>query len=674
MIRKFINREISWLAFNERVLQEAQDSSVPLLERFRFLGIFSNNLDEFFKVRVAAVTRLIKLKYKEDIFGDNPKNILAEIDNLVKARKNQFEKSFEHLIGELKKEDIYLVDETKLNSEQQQFVRNYFHDNVRNAIFPILLHNVQNMPPLNDQSVYLAVTLNNKRQNKYALIEIPSGEIPRFVILPGAENKTQFIFIDDIIRFNLKYIFHQFEFTKAEAFTIKLTRDAELDIDNDVSQGFLQRLENSLKDRKKGDYVRFIYDEKMPEHLLNFLHKKLKLKSNTAKIHGARYHNLRDLQQIPDFGRKDLKYSKLKSIAHKDFNTKTGILKSIEKKDILLMMPYHSFSHFIDFLYEASLEPNVQHIYITAYRLAKSSKVVAALINAVRNGKKVSMLIEPQARFDEAQNIAWAQYLQDEGVNVILGVKGLKVHAKVCMVEYADNKKTKYYSYVGTGNFNERTSEIYSDFSLFTFNQEFGNDIKNLFNFFKRNYEIPKFKQLLVAPFDIRKKISAHIKKEIEIAKSGKKALIYIKLNSLVDKKMSEMLIEAGKAGVQVRLIIRGMSSVATDISHKNIEVISIIDKYLEHARLFHFHNDNKPVTYIGSADLMTRNLDYRVEVLAPILDKKLQKQIIDIWDIQWSDNVKSRWQSAGLFNQYVTKNMHRKIRSQDHIYAFLNK
>jgi polyphosphate kinase len=670
---KYINREISWLAFNERVLQEAQDKSVPLLERFKFLGIFSNNLDEFFKVRVAAVTRMINLKFKEDIYGDNPKDILNEIDNLVKARKNLFEKCFDYLINELKKENIILVNEKKLDVTQQQFLRNYFHENIRNNIFPILLNNVQEMPSLNDQSIYLAVTLNNEKNAKYALIEIPSGEIQRFVILPSNNNVIPFIFIEDIIRFNLKYIFHQFQFTNAEAYTIKLTRDAELDIDNDVSQGFLQRLENSLKERKKGDYVRFIYDEKMPLHLLQFLHKKLKLKNSTAKIPGSRYHNLKDLQQIPDFNRKDLKYEKQKPIIHKGFNSKIGILKSIEKQDLLLMMPYHSFSHFIDFLYEASLEPKVSHIYITAYRLAKNSKVVAALINAVRNGKKVSILIEPQARFDEAQNIAWAQYLHDEGINVILGVKGLKVHAKVCLVEFIENKKTKFYSYIGTGNFNERTAEIYSDFSLFTFSQDIGNDIKNLFHFFKRNYEIPKFKQLIVAPFSIRQTITKHIKKEIEIAKKGKKALIYMKINSLVDKKMAELLLEAGKAGVQVRLNIRGMSSVATDINHKNIEVISIIDKYLEHGRMFHFQNDDSPITYIGSADIMTRNLDYRVEVLTPILDKKLEKQILEIWQLQWHDNVKARWQSGGLFNQYVSNNSNKKLRAQDAIYTYWN-
>lgn len=668
---KFINREISWLSFNERVLQEAQDKSVPLLERFRFLGIFSSNMDEFFRVRVATISRMVKDRYKEDEFGNNPQEILKEIDNLVKARKTQFDECFDYLINELKKEKIYLLNEKELDKNQKQFVSEYFIQHVRNTIFPIILNNVKDLPLLNDQSFYLAVVLQQNSKSKYALIEIQNADLPRFVEIPSSVGKKAFIFIDDIIRFNLPFIFKQFDFKEIEAYTIKITRDSELEIDTDVSRSLLQLLERSIKNRKKGDYVRFIYDDAMPKTAVDYFIKKLKINKSSAIISGARYHNLRDLQQMPDFGRYDLLFPKIESIAHPKFDLRKSMLQSIKLQDALLMFPYHSFTHFIDFLYEASLASEVNHIYITAYRLARNSKVVAALLNAARNGKKVTILIEPQARFDEASNIRWAQYLQEEGIEVIVGVKGLKVHSKVCLIECTENKKNTTYAYIGTGNFNEKTAGIYSDFGLFTYNQKIGKEIKSLFNFFHKNFDIPTFQHLVVSPFNLRRQLTSYIKNEIKQAEKGKRAEILLKMNSLVDLQIANLLVQAGNAGVKVKLIVRGMSIIATDIHYKNVEVISIIDRYLEHARVFHFHNGGEPVTFIGSADLMTRNIDYRVEVLTPILDKNIQQKIMDIWNIQWNDNIKARWQSAALLNNYVTRPSASEHRSQMELYHY---
>jgi polyphosphate kinase len=677
-----INREISWLSFNERVLQEASDPSTPLIERLKFLGIFSNNRDEFYRVRVATINRLTKLGKKAiDIYGDDPKELLQKLQRKVIEQQQHFEEIYQELLHELAKQNVFIINEKQLNQNQQQYVKDYFHNQVETNLFPIMVDENKPFPYMKDKSGYLFVRLIStvqKQKNKYALIEIPSRTTSRFIILPQEKNKKYIILLDDVIRYNVHEMFSVFGYTTKEAINIKLTRDAELDIDQDVSKSMLEKISKGVKDRKKGQPVRFVYDSTMSKEMLAFIMKKLGMDKKDNAIPGGRYHNFKDFIGFPNIGEKKLMYEHPRPLNHKYlYNINTSILNVIKQKDILLHYPYHTYDHTITLLREASIDPTVESIKITLYRVADSSKIANALVNAIKNGKKITVLVELQARFDEENNIYWANKLQEEGATVIYGVPGLKVHSKLFLITTRVRGKEIKYAHIGTGNFNEKTAKIYTDFSLLTADKNITDEISSVFDFYANNFKTGVYKQLAVAPFFMRQTFVNLIDKEISNAKAGKKSYMILKMNSLVDKDMIEKLYEASQAGVQITLIVRGICSLVTEIAgySDNIKAFSIVDKYLEHARVFIFANGGNEKIYITSADWMSRNLDSRSEVAVPILDTEVKKQIKDLINIQLSGNTKVRILDRLQQNLYKkAKPGERKIRVQDEIYNYLKK
>ncbi|MBK9284446.1 MAG: polyphosphate kinase 1 [Sphingobacteriaceae bacterium] len=678
----YINREISWLSFNERVLQEAADKSVPLIERLKFLGIFSNNRDEFYRVRVATVKRLSKLGKKALAFYDeDPAELLSRLQRKVIQQQITFEEIYSELKSELAENDVFIINEKELKQNQQEFVRNYFNQVVSSTLFPVMIDDQKEFPYMKDKASYMYLKLEsilNKQKNKYALIEIPSKIISRFVRLPDQGNKKYIILLDDVIRFNTDQIFDVFGYRTVEAYNIKLTRDAELDIDSDLSKSILEKISKSLKARKKGLPVRFVYDAAMSSEMLRYIMKKLGMATKDNAIPGGRYHNFKDFINFPNLGDNKLIYKHPPELMHKYLaNNPFTTLKVIKERDLLLHYPYHTYNHIINLLREASIDPIVESIKITLYRVADSSKIANALINAVKNGKQVTVLVELQARFDEEHNIYWANKLKEEGAKVIYGVPGLKVHSKCILISTLEKGRTFKYAHIGTGNFNEKTAKVYTDFSLLTADKLITDDLEKVFEFYENNFKIYEFKQLLVAPFFMRTELIKLIENEIKAAKAKKPSGIFLKLNSLVDRQMISMLYEANKAGVPVTLIIRGACSLVTELPgwSDGIKAYSIVDKYLEHTRVFIFHNRGDEKIFISSADWMSRNLDSRSEVAVPIRDPLIRKQIKDIVNIQLSGNTKVRLIDKKQENIYKkTKRGEKRIRVQDEIYEYLKR
>lgn len=677
-VEKFINRELSWLSFNERVLQEAADPNVPIVERLRFLGIFSNNQDEFFRVRVATVKRFIELgKKTKDTPIPKPKKLLEEIQEVVIRQTIRFEAIYAEITQELKRHKIFIVDEKHLNRSQGEFVKAYFKEFVRPALVPIMLNQISKFPYLKDKTIYLAIKLSKSENIKlvqYALIEVPTEVVDRFLILPSIGQQKHIILLEDIIRFCLPEVFAQFDFDNFDAWTVKLTRDAELDIDNDISQSFIDKISKSVKARQKGLPVRFVFDQNIDRALLQFITSRMNLKQLNNLIPGGRYHNFKDFIRFPNVGGKNMVYQPIKTLEHPAFAQAKSMFEVLRKQDVMLHFPYQKFSHFIDLLREAAIDPNVKSISMTLYRLAKNSMVVNALVNAAKNGKKVTAVVELQARFDEEANIRWARQLQDEGVHVIYGVTGLKVHCKLCLIERLEKGKIRRYTNITTGNYNEVTSNIYADDSLLTANQKIGQEVADVFDFFLKNYKQLNTKHLVVSPHQTRKHFSKLIDNEIENAKSGKPASIFIKLNSISSEDMARKLYEASRAGVKVRCIVRGLCVLVPGVEgqSENIEIISIVDKFLEHSRVLIFENGGKPLYFISSSDWMTRNLDNRVEVSCPIYDENVQNELREILEIQWSDNVKARIIDAAQRNQHRPAPAKGKVRAQEKIYDYL--
>jgi polyphosphate kinase len=678
MNKTYIPKEISWLSFNERVLQEADNKDVPLLERFKFLGIYSNNLDEYFRVRVATLKRLSHYGVKSrDILGYDPKLTLKKIHKTVIEQNEVFEKIYADLIRELEKHRIHFVNETELNPEQAEFVRRYFHREVRTRLMPFLINKDQDLPNLTDDAIYFAISLVKKASDKkrYALLEIPTNVLPRFIVLPESGDDKYVMFLDDVIRSGLKEIFFLFDFDEVSAHTIKLTKDAELEIEEDISESYIDKLERSLQQRKWGSPTRFIYDRDMPKDLLKLLIKKFNFGPADVTIPANRYHNFKDFMKFPNMGKKKFYYEPLVPVQHRDIQAGKSILSVINRKDIMMYFPYNSFDHFIDLLREASIDPYVTSIEITLYRLARNSSVINALLNAVRNGKTVTTVVELQARFDEEANILWGNKLMEEGVRVIYGVPGLKVHSKLLLITRVKNEVTQRYAAVGTGNFNEDTARIYTDHLLLTTNKKITNEVLKAFNFFNANYKKDNYHHLVLSPFHLRNKIMLLIENEIKFAKAGKKASIYMKLNNLTDIDIINALYEAGKAGVNIKLIIRGMMSLVTGVKDvsDNIKAIGIVDRFLEHSRFMIFHNGGDEEYYISSADLMTRNIEHRIEVTCPVFDKGIRKEMKEIFNLQWKDNVKARILDASLSNEFV-KPGKKEIRSQAEVYDYIKK
>ncbi len=677
--QRFINREISWLSFNERVMQEAEDPTVPLIERLRFLGIYSNNRDEFFRVRVATLRRMGALGKKDQkLLQEDPIQTLSKIQKIVLQQEKKFQKTFTKLIKLLEGHDIHIINETKLDDSQTQFLWEYFRESLRPALVPLMLGGKNTFPFLKDRTIYLAIKLSkttNKKDFKYALIELPTNILSRFIILPKRYDKNHIIFMDDVIRMGLKEIFQIFDYDKMEAYSIKVTRDAELDIEDDISLSLIDKLSKSLKERDTGEPVRFIYDKNIAPDLLEFILKNMNLKKSNNLIASGKYHNFRDFLTFPALGHKELVYETLEPLPHQYLKGVKSYLQTIFKRDILLYYPYHSFNYVLDILREAAIDPEVESIKINLYRLAKNSKVINSLINAAKNGKQVTVMVELQARFDEEANINWAEKLQEEGVRVIFGIQGLKVHAKLILITKKIKGKTKSIVHIGSGNFNENTAKLYTDISLFTANENICNEAEKIFDFFNNPFRVKRYSTLIVSPFTTRRKFLSLIDKEIFYAQQGKAATITLKLNNLVDTEMIEKLYEASQQGVIIRLIIRGICSLIPGVKglSDNITVTSIVDRFLEHARIAVFYNNGDEKYYISSADWMGRNLDNRIEVTTPILDKKIQKIIRHVVDIQLSDNTKARIIDIKLNNEYV-KNNDAEIRSQLETYQYFKK
>jgi len=673
----YTNKEISWLSFNARVLQEAADPQVPLIERIKFLGIFSSNLDEFFRVRVATLKRLAQLgKKSRKIIGSDAKEILKKIQDIVIKQQQEFESIYQSILKELEKEKIFIINEKQLNPEQSQFIQSYFQEKVRPKLVPIMIDQESKFPDLKDHAIYLAICLTKKSPSKIrinSLIEVPTDVLPRFLILPHRGENRYIILLDDIIRFGLKDIFSVLNIDEFEAFTVKLTRDAELDIEDDLSESYIRKVSKSLKHRKEGNPVRFIYDAKLPKSLLNYFAKQLQLNKEDVFIPGAKYHNFRDFMNFPDFNNPDFRYEPFEVLPHKDINRTKSLLGTIEEKDLLIHFCYQSFNYVIDLLREAAIDPSIRSIKITIYRAGKNSNVINALINAAKNGKRVVVVLELQARFDEEANISWGTKLLDEGVKVIYGVPGLKVHSKLCLITRIKNNITERFAAVGTGNFNEDTARIYTDHLLLTTNKKITNEVFKAFNYFSVNDRKDNVYHLVLSPFFLRNKITLMIDNEIRNAKSGKKAYIHIKLNNLTDKDIIDQLYEASNAGVKIKLLVRGMMSLVPGIPGQsdNIKAIAIVDRFLEHSRFYKFCNGGNEEIYISSADLMPRNLDHRIEVTCPVFDKTIKEEIKTIFDIQWKDNVKARVLDEDQSNQFV-KTGDTKLQSQIEVYNYI--
>lgn len=670
----YINREISWLQFNARVLQEASDKTVPLIERLRFLGIFSNNLDEFFKVRYATVKRIVEAGKggKNELGGIKAKELLEIITQIVIKQQSESLIILDTIKSKLEEENIYIINETQIDNSQHNFIKKYFVQNVSPALVTIILNDLVQLPNLKDTGAYLAVRMLMADHTKqFALLEIPKS-INRFVELPKHDDKNYIILIDDLLRYCLSDIFSIFDYKSISAHMIKISRDAELDFESDLSKSFIEKIADSVKHRQVGEPVRFVYDKTINHDTLEYLMSKMGIDDTDSIIPGGRYHNRRDYMGFPSLGRNDLLYNKIEPLPIKGLSFESSIFKAIANKEYLLYAPYHTFSYIVKFLREAALDPKVKTIKITIYRLAEISHVASSLINAAINGKTVTVSIELQARFDEQANINYAQQMENEGVNLIFGVQGLKVHSKMCVIEREENNKTKRYGFISTGNFNESTAKIYTDYTFFTSDQSILKDVNKIFNFFETNYRIYRYKHLITSPHYTQKTLFKLIDAEIEKVEKGQKGRIRLKMNSISSYVMIDKLYEASKAGVKIQMIIRGICSLIPGVEgmSENIEVISVVDKFLEHSRLYIFGENNDSKVYISSADWMTRNIDTRVEVSCPIYNNTLKQEIIDTYTICWNDNVKARLINTSKENEYRL-NDKQKVRSQTAIYDY---
>ncbi len=680
--RKIIPRDVSWLSFNARVLQEAADPSVPLKERIRFLGIFSNNLDEFFRVRVATLKRMIQYGAKAKMHLENdPEAILEEIQMTVLNQQSEFNRIWSGILEELKREKIFLITEKDLTPEQAEFVTSFYESEVSPNVIPLMIESIPEFPNLRDKSIYLGVVMwkqESALKRKYAVIEVPTRFVDRFILLPSPDDEHHIILLEDVIRYNLSEIFSYFGYDQYQSHIFKVTRDAEIDIDNDISTTLIQKIEKGLKNRRKGKPVRFIYDKEMDAGLLEYLIRRMNLTKRDNLIPGGRIHNFRHFMDFPQ--QVFLKESKRRKPFDHSLLQERRVTDVVMERDIMLHFPYHSFNPVIDMLREAAIDPDVTAIKMTAYRLAKNSKIINALINAVRNGKQVTLMLELRARFDEEANLEWKERLEDEGVKVLIGIPNMKVHAKICLIRKRLTDRIIHYGFVSTGNLNESTAKIYADHCLLTSNRSIMSDVNKLFNYIEHyktgTHFLKACNTIIPSPYFIRKELLKLISNEIKNARKGKKAVITAKMNSLSDEELIFQLYEAAREGVEVKLIVRGIFCMLSENEKFKIPVtaISIVDEYLEHARVWIFYNDGKEKVYISSADWMVRNIDHRVEATCPILDERIKQELKDILNIQLEDNVKARWLNNDLTNDYVRKDNQEPIRSQVETYNYLYK
>ncbi|EPI8787708.1 polyphosphate kinase 1 [Vibrio parahaemolyticus] len=673
----YIEKELSWLSFNERVLQEAADKTVPLIERIRFLGIFSNNLDEFYKVRFADVKRRILIN-QERGGSDNSKRLLSKMQAKALKLNEQFDELYSELIREMARRRIFLVNEHQLDEAQEKWITKYFRKEVMPHITPLLMKDeIDVLQFLKDEYAYIAVELRKEDHSQYALIEIPTDHLPRFMMVPEQKGKRRktIILLDNIIRYCLDELFKGFfDYDELAGYAMKMTRDAEYDLRNEIEYSLLEQMSAGVNQRLTAMPVRFVYEREMPQEMLDFLCSKLRISNYDNLIPGGRYHNFKDFIAFPNVGREYLENKPMPPMKCADFEGYANSFEAIKAKDILLYYPYHTFDHIGELVRQASFDPKVLSIKINIYRVAKDSRLMNSLIDAVHNGKNVTVVVELQARFDEEANIEWSKVLTEAGVHVIFGAPGLKIHSKLLMISRREGDDIIRYAHIGTGNFHEKTARIYTDFSLLTADQEITNEVRNVFGYIENPYRPVKFNHLMVSPRNSRTQIYRLIDNEIANAKAGKKAGLTIKVNNLVDKGIVTRLYAASNAGVKINMIIRGMCALVPGIEgvSENIRIISIVDRFLEHPRVVITHNDGDPQVYISSADWMTRNIDHRIEVAAPVRDPRLKQRIIDITNIHFTDTVKARLIDKEMSNSYVPRGNRKKVRSQVAIYDYL--
>ena len=680
-MKRYINREISWLKFNARVLQEAADENVPLLERIRFLGIYSNNLDEFYSVRYSAIIRSIQLKDVEKVYsnivpGQTDEELIEEINTIVTKQREKYDQLYEELFKKLEDHSIYVIDDTTLPIKYKEYITEYFNDELIHNVGVFVLNEKIKVPPLRDGSFYLAVKMTTSEGPKYALIIVPTHLFDRFILLPKWGQKYYVMYLEDIIRYHLNDIFRTFEYETIEAHSIKISRDSELNFDNDLEHSLYEKVIHSLEERKTGEPVRLVYDRSIAPDTLNFFLEKLNLDDYDSIIPGGKYHNKRDLIGFPSFGIEGLTYDKIKPIVQKRPIQYKSYFKAFTEHDEMIFAPYQDYSLLLKFLREAAIDPKVKKIKLTVYRVAKDSQIMHSLINAAMNGKEVTAILELRARFDESNNAMWSKKLQEAGVNVIFGVPGLKVHSKIGYIERLPEEGiAERFAIISTGNFHAKTAKIYTDYTYITSNPGITKEIDQVFKFFDKNYLIQTYHHLMVSPHGTRNKIIKAIKREIKNQKSGLEAEINMKLNSLADKEIIDLLYKASQKGVKVRLVVRGVNCLIPGKKglSENIECISVIDKFLEHPRIYWFKNAGEDKVYISSADMMTRNLDYRVEVACPIYDQNIKKIIIDTFNLSFNDNVKARIIDENESLTYRT-NDESENRSQFSTFEYLQK
>ncbi|AQW57602.1 MULTISPECIES: polyphosphate kinase 1 [Vibrio] len=673
----YIEKELSWLSFNERVLQEAADKTVPLIERIRFLGIFSNNLDEFYKVRFADVKRRILIS-QERGGSDNSKHLLTKMQTKALKLNEQFDELYGDLIREMARRRIFLVNENQLDDTQKRWITKYFRKEVMPHITPLLIKDdIDVLQFLKDEYAYITVDLRKDDHSQYALLEIPTDHLPRFVMVPEQKGKRRktIILLDNIIRYCLDELFKGFfDYDELNGYAMKMTRDAEYDLRLEIEYSLLEQMSEGVNQRLTAMPVRFVYEREMPQEMLDFLCSKLQISNYDSLIPGGRYHNFKDFIGFPNVGREYLENKPMPPMKCADFEGYANSFDAIKAKDILLYYPYHTFDHISELVRQASFDPKVLAIKINIYRVAKDSRLMNSLIDAVHNGKSVTVVVELQARFDEEANIEWSKVLTDAGVHVIFGAPGLKIHSKLLLISRREEGEIVRYAHIGTGNFHEKTARIYTDFALLTADQEITNEVRNVFGYIENPYRPVRFNHLIVSPRNSRKQLYRLIDGEIANAKAGKKAALTIKVNNLVDKGIVNKLYGASNAGVKINMIIRGMCSLVPGIEgvSENIRIISIVDRFLEHPRVVITHNDGDPQVYISSADWMTRNIDHRIEVAAPVRDPRLKQRIIDITNIHFTDTVKARLIDKEMSNSYVPRGNRKKVRSQVAIYDYL--
>ncbi len=665
MKKAYVERDVSWMYFNHRILQEAEKEFVPLLERLSFLGIYSNNLDEFFRVRVASLNRMLERKLDKDT-EQQIKKSLKTINKLNESYSKEYTEAVDRVFEELETHKIRLVTEANLNDEQKDFLSQFFYDKLNGSVNPIWLSEIEDLTVLEDNRIYLIVEKCEKKDNKkkYAIVKVPDRIYGRWVKIPSSDGFDNIMYLDDVIRYCLPLVFLGFKESTYRAYSFKFTKDAEMEMDNDADFGTMEKIALGVNSRKKGDAVRVIYDHEMPREMQRKLRDRLNTKELDASLAGGRYQNHKDLMSFPDCGRNDLKYDKWTPIMKPEFVSNESILDQIRQKDRFIHVPYHNFNGYIRVLREAAIKPEVKSIKTTLYRLAKDSKVVKALITAARNGKKVTAVVELLARFDEESNIKWSKRMQEEGVNVIFGVEGLKIHSKLL---YIESKKGNI-ACIGTGNFHEGNAKIYTDYLMMTARPKIVNEVAKVFDFIDRPFSPFRFNELLVSPNSMKSRILRMLDTEIRNAGEGKEAWVKIKINHITDTDMVTKLYQASKAGVKIDIVIRGNCSLVPGIKglSENIRCVGIIDRYLEHSRILIFANGGKPRYFLGSADWMPRNLLNRIEVLTPVYDEELQADLMRTISYGMRDTTNGRIVDGKGTNNFVEGE---PFRSQQELY-----